>query len=43
MIYRHSSIYAVNVRDLFKKMLKQKQGKSRLLSSTKGEEKRIEL
>ena len=41
--YRHSSIYAVNVRTQEKKTQKQKPCKSRLLSSTKGEENRLEL
>ena len=41
-LYRHSSIYAVNVGTQKKKMQKQKPCKSRLLSSTKGEESRIE-
>ena len=40
--YRHSSIYAVNV-GTQKKTLKKKPRKSRLLSSTNGEENRIEL
>ena len=40
--YRHSLIYAVNV-GLKKKPQKQKPRKSRLLSSTKGEENRIDL
>ena len=41
--YRHSLIYAVNVGTHKKKHGKQKPRKSRLLSSTKGEENRIEL
>ena len=40
--YRHSSIYAVNV-GTQKKCEKQNTRKSRLLSSTKGEENRIEI
>ena len=40
--YKHSSIYAVNV-GTHKKRGKRKPHKSRLLSSTKGEENRIEL
>ena len=41
-LYRHSSIYVVNV-GTHKKTRKQKPGKLRLLSSTKGEENKIEL
>ena len=41
--YRHSSIYPVNVGTHKKTRSKQKPRKSRLLSSTKGEENRIEL
>ena len=41
-IYRHSSIYAVNL-GTQKNRGKQKPRKSRLFSSTKGEENRIEL
>ena len=40
--YRHSLIYAVNLKT-HKKTQKQKLRKLRLLSSTKGEENRIEL
>ena len=40
---RHSSIYAVNVGTHKNKPWKQKPPKSRLLSSTKGEENRLEL
>ena len=42
LLYRHAWIYAVNM-GTHKKRGKQKPRKSRLLSSTKGEEKRIEL
>ena len=42
LAYRHSSIYAVNVGTL-KKNAEAKSRKSRLLSSTKGEENSIEL
>ena len=41
-VYRHSSIYAVNVGTHKKKRGKQKPSKSRLLSSTKGDKNRIE-
>ena len=41
--YRHSSIYAVNVGTHKKNYGKQKPRKSRLLSSSNGEENRIEL
>ena len=41
-MYRHSSIYAINV-GTQKKTWRQKPRKSRLLSSTKGEENKIEL
>ena len=42
LLYRHFSIYAVNL-GRHKKAQKQKPRKPRLLSSTKGEENRIEL
>ena len=41
--YRHSSIYTVNVGTHTNKPRKQKLCKSRLLSSTKGEENRTEV
>ena len=41
--YRHSSIYAVNVGTHKKTAESEKPRKQRLLSSTKGEENRIEL
>ena len=41
--YRHSFIYAVNVGTQKKKRIKRKPGISRLLSSTKEEENKIEL
>ena len=42
-VYRHSSIYAFNVGTQKRKPWKQKPRESRLLSSTKGEENRVEL